>query len=67
MELKLTKIKIMKLTNKEIKNILTLIDDRINKLKQEKNSVLTIKNWIKIQNNLVEDFNKLIDLEQTKH
>jgi|TARA_R110002033_G_scaffold15450_1_gene43742 hypothetical protein len=57
----------MKLTNKEIKNILTLIDDRINKLKQEKNSVLTIKNWIKIQNNLVEDFNKLIDLEQTKH
>lgn len=67
LELKLTKIKIMKLTNKEIKNILTLIDDRINKLKQEKNSVLTIKNWIKIQNNLVEDFNKLIDLEQTKH
>ena len=57
----------MKLTNKEIKNILTLIDDRINKLKQEKNSVLTIKNWIKIQNNLVEDFNKLIDLEQTKN
>ena len=57
----------MKLTNKEIKNILFLIDDRINKLKQEKNSVLTIKNWIKIQNNLVEDFNKLIDLEQAKN
>tara|TARA_R110000868_G_scaffold326329_1_gene587301 strand:- start:713 stop:886 length:174 start_codon:yes stop_codon:yes gene_type:complete len=57
----------MKLTNNEIKNILFLIDDRINKLKQEKNSVLTIKNWIKIQNNLVEDFNKLIDLEQAKN
>tara|TARA_R110000737_G_scaffold2112_1_gene6030 strand:+ start:240 stop:413 length:174 start_codon:yes stop_codon:yes gene_type:complete len=57
----------MKLTNNEIKNILFLIDDRINKLKQEKNSVLTIKNWIKIQNNLVEDFNKLIDLEKTKN
>ena len=56
----------MKLTNNEIKNILFLIDDRINKLKQEKNSGLTIKNWIKIQNNLVEDFNKLIDVEKTK-
>jgi len=57
----------MKLTKNEIKNILFLIDDRINKLKEEKNSVLTIKNWIKIQNNLVEDFNKLIDLNQTKN
>ena len=57
----------MKLTKNEIKNILFLIDDRINKLKEEKNSVLTIKNWIKIQNNLVEDFNILIDLNQTKN
>ena len=56
----------MKLTNNEIKNILILIDNRINKLKEEKNPGLNIKNWIKIQNNLVEDFNKLIDLEQTK-
>ena len=56
----------MKLTNNEIKNILILIDNRINKLKEEKKPGLTIKNWIKIQNNLVEDFNKLIDLEQTK-
>jgi len=54
----------MKLTNNEIKNILFLIDDRINKLKQEKNTVLTIQNWVKIQNNLVIDFNELIESEQ---
>lgn len=55
----------MKLTNNEIKNILFLIDDRINKLKQEKNTALTIQNWVRIQNNIVQDFNKLIESEQT--
>ena len=33
----------MKITNKEIKSILILIDNRINQLKTEKNSQLTIK------------------------
>ena len=42
----------MKITNKEIKSILILIDNRINQLKTEKNSQLTIKNWMKIQHNL---------------
>ena len=54
----------MKLTNKEIKNIIILIENRINKLKTEKDTRTTIQNWMKIQNNLVEDFNKLIELEQ---
>ena len=56
----------MKTTNKEIKSILILIDNRINKLKTEKNSQLTIKNWMKIQHNLVVDFNNLVDLEKDK-
>ena len=56
----------MKITNKEIKSILILIDNRINKLKTEKNSQLTIKNWMKIQHNLVVDFNNLVDLEKDK-
>ena len=56
----------MKNTNKEIKSILILIDNRINKLKTEKNSQLTIKNWMKIQHNLVVDFNNLVDLEKDK-
>lgn len=55
----------MKLTNNEIENILFLIDDRINKLKTEKDTITTIKNWVRIQNNLVQDFNKLIESEQT--
>ena len=56
----------MKITNKEIKSILILIDNRINQLKTEKNSQLTIKNWMKIQHNLVVDFNNLVDLEKEK-
>ena len=56
----------MKITNKEIKSILILIDNRINQLKTEKNSQLTIKNWMKIQHNLVVDFNNLVDLEKDK-
>ena len=56
----------MKTTNKEIKSILILIDNRINQLKTEKNSQLTIKNWMKIQHNLVVDFNNLVDLEKDK-
>ena len=56
----------MKITNKEIKSILILIDNRINQLKIEKNSQLTIKNWMKIQHNLVVDFNNLVDLEKDK-
>ena len=56
----------MKITNKEIKSILILIDNRINQLKTEKNSQLTIKNWMKIQHNLVVDFNNLVDLENEK-
>ena len=56
----------MKITNKEIKSILILIDNRINQLKIEKNSQLTIKNWMKIQHNLVVDFNNLVDLEKEK-
>ena len=56
----------MKTTNNEIKSILILIDNRINQLKIEKNSQLTIKNWMKIQGNLVEDFNNLVDLEKEK-
>ena len=56
----------MKNTNKEIKSILILIDNRINQLKTEKNSQLTIKNWMKIQHNLVVDFNNLVDLEKEK-
>ena len=34
-----------------------------NKLKTEKHNRITIERWIKIQNNLVEDFNNLVDLE----
>ena len=56
----------MKITNKEMKSILILIDNRINQLKTEKNSQLTIKNWMKIQHNLVVDFNNLVDLEKDK-
>ena len=56
----------MKITNQEIKSILILIDNRINQLKTEKNSQLTIKNWMKIQHNLVVDFNNLVDLEKDK-
>ena len=47
----------MKTTKNDIKNILSLIE-------KEKNSGLTIKNWLKIQNNLVEDFSNLVDLEK---
>ena len=54
----------MKTTNNEVLIILNLIENRINKLKKVKNSRLTIENWIKIQNNLVEDLNNLVDLEK---
>tara|TARA_R110002051_G_scaffold19003_1_gene53821 strand:- start:26 stop:190 length:165 start_codon:yes stop_codon:yes gene_type:complete len=50
----------MKTTNNDIENILILIDKRINKLKTEKHTIQTIGKWMKIQNNLVEDFNNLI-------
>tara|TARA_B110000238_G_C15811104_1_gene304418 strand:- start:192 stop:365 length:174 start_codon:yes stop_codon:yes gene_type:complete len=53
----------MKTTKQDLKNILILIDNRINKLKTEKHNRITIERWIKIQNNLVEDFNNLVDLE----
>ena len=54
----------MKTTNNDLKNILILIDNRINKLKTEKHTRITIERWVKIQNNLVEDFNNLVDLEK---
>jgi len=56
----------MKTTNNDIKNILILIDKRINKLKTEKDTRVTIEKWMKIQNNLVEDFNNLIVKESKK-
>jgi|TARA_R110000765_G_scaffold275011_1_gene373414 hypothetical protein len=53
----------MKTKNNDIENILILIDKRINKLKTEKNTRITIERWVEIQNNLEEDFNNLVDLE----
>ena len=51
----------MKTKKEEIKSIILLIEERITEL-APRNDYQRI--WLKIQNNLVEDFNNLVDLEK---
>ena len=53
----------MKTTNKEILAITSLIDERVRELMEITNTTFA-NQWQEIANNLVEDFNKLVDLEK---
>tara|TARA_R110000744_G_scaffold246397_1_gene362899 strand:- start:666 stop:893 length:228 start_codon:yes stop_codon:yes gene_type:complete len=51
----------MKTKKEDIKSIVLLIEERITEL-ATRNDYQRV--WLKIQNNLVEDFNNLVDLEK---
>tara|TARA_R110000765_G_scaffold399574_1_gene494261 strand:- start:519 stop:701 length:183 start_codon:yes stop_codon:yes gene_type:complete len=51
----------MKTKKEDIKSIILLIEERITEL-ATRNDYQRV--WLKIQNNLVEDFNNLVDLEK---